>query len=201
MEEVLNKEIAQQLMRTEGETRGVNLKNDAGFVLAREGKEGVKKLEEELERLGCPIKYEKIRSLNFYPIGLRTISLLTTKKVFSMGDEDIRDMCGFSMATSIIIRLYMKFFHSIPKVLEQAPKMLGEYYTVGNIFVKEYNEKEKRVILIIEQLDLHQVFCRCLEGYLRNIAKAVTGSKNVTCQEINCVFRGAKNHEFIIQWQ
>lgn len=82
VEEVLTKEIAEKLMKIEGEGRGFILKNDATFVKAKKGEAGLEKVEEELEKVGYPIKYKKIRSLNFYPVSWRAISLLAMKKVF-----------------------------------------------------------------------------------------------------------------------
>ena len=76
MEETITKEIAQKLMETKGETRGMSIKGDLEYVLYKKGKEGLKKIEDEMARLGYPIKYKKMKSMKFYPIGLEALNFL-----------------------------------------------------------------------------------------------------------------------------
>lgn len=199
-EELITREIVERLMKIEGESRGTSFKNDADFVLAKRGKEGLKMVEEELKNLGYPFEYHKAKNLEFYPVGLRTLSLLVIKKTLDLVDEDIRDLGAYSARISFILRLYAKFFHSIPKFLEQVPKIWREYFTKGNLAVKEYNEKENYVILTLENFDLHPLHCRTLEGYFRKIGEVVVNSNKTTCVETKCTFKGGGSHEFLIKW-
>jgi len=200
--EELSKELVQKLMKIPGEARGMHFKNDAQYVLTKFGEEGLKKVEEELERMGCPMSYKGIRPLDFYPVGLRPISLLAIKRALNLRDENIRDLCGYATSVSLIVRLYLKFFYSLPKIIEKASKIWGEYFTVGEIRVVEYDEKKKFAIIETKGLDLHPVFCGpCLEGYLENLVKMIVKSEEVTCQETKCPFKGDKFHEYLIKWQ
>jgi len=88
MGEEINKEVVIELLKIKGEARGVHFKNDGDFILKEKGKEGIEKLEKELEELGCPIKYGKINQFDFYPAGMRVVSLLVIKKT-SNGNERI----------------------------------------------------------------------------------------------------------------
>ena len=85
---IITKELAQQLMKAEGEGRGVHFKNDAEYILKKEGPEALKKVEEETERLGFPIKYGEIKTTGFYPAGLRAISLLAIQQALGWDEED-----------------------------------------------------------------------------------------------------------------
>lgn len=200
MEEKLTKELVKKLMATQGECRGIHLRNDAEYILAKKGQKGLGKVEKELAGLGYPIKYAEIKNMEFYPAGLRVLSLLAAKKVFDWGDEKVRDMCSFAAGVSFVVKLYMKFFYSIPKILEKASKMWREYWTEGRLEVKGYNEEEKYAVLRIEDFNLHPIYCRCLEGYMAGLTKMVTKSGEAECRETECVFKGGKTHEFEIRY-
>ncbi len=199
-EEILNKEIAEKLMAIKGEARGVHFVNDYNYLIDKWGEAGVKKVEFELENVGAPIKYKEVRNMDFYPAGLRAISLLAIKKTFQLDDKGIYNLCQHAAAISMIVKLYMKFFYSIDRVLEKIPKIWDDYFTEGTMAVKEHNEKEKQIILRIENLDLDPTYCRCLEGFFCNLAKMIGNNKNASCREIKCVFSGADGHEFLINY-
>jgi len=199
MEHIISKEIAGNLMKIKGEARGTHFISDSQYILVKEGEQGLKKIEEELQELGFPIEYKKIRNTDFYPIGLRAISLLAIKKVFNYEDKEVRNLCAFATKVSMIIRLYLKFFCSIEKMSKVAPKMWNEYFTVGSLKMTEYDEKEKRAVLRIEDFELHCIYCRCLEGFFGNIVKMVVGVKEVSCKEQKCSI-GQNFHEFVVTW-
>jgi hypothetical protein len=201
MEVKLTKEIAKELMKIKGETRGFNIKHDGDYILKEKGEEGLKKLEEELEKLGYSIKYRELKDMDFYPAGLRAASLLAIKKVFGFDDQKIREICGFHPKTSLVIKLFMKHFYSVEGVLKAVPKIWRKYWTVGEADTSDFNEKEKYAVVKIERFDLHPIFCRCLEGYFETLGKMVVKSEKVSCQETKCTFEGQKFHEFLIKWE
>jgi len=201
MDEIINREIAQRLMRIKGEARGTHFKNDADFIIKEKGEDGLKNVEKELERLGYPIEYKKINQFAFYPAGLRAISLLAIKKVFDWPDEKIKELGAYAMKVSWIIRIFMKYFFSTEKVFKEAQKTWAEYFTVGELKVEESNLEKKYVILKLKDFDLHPIYCRCLEGVLLELAEMVLKPEKITCQEIECFFKGGKGHSYLIKWQ
>ena len=74
--QAITKEIIKEVMAVKGEVRGIVFKTDADFVLKEKGKESLKAVEEELARIGYPINYQKLKTMNFYPLGVRVLSLL-----------------------------------------------------------------------------------------------------------------------------
>ncbi len=200
-DEILTKELVRELMRIEGEARGIHFKNDADFILKEKSEVDLKKVEEELKKNGCPLKYKNIKNLGFYPIGWRAISLLAIQKVFSWNDEDMRKLGKFATNVSFIIRLYMKFFYSIEMIVNKAPKIWSEYFTKGQLAISDYNEKEKYAIIEIKNFALHPVYCRVLEGYFENFIKMITKTKEAKCQEKKCTFTGQDCHQFEIIWK
>lgn len=200
--EKLTKELAEKLMQTKGETRGFNLEHDARWILKEKGEKGLKKVEEKLKQLGYPIKYKELRIMGFYPAGLRGISLLTTREVFNLGEAGVKKVCAFHPKVSLVVRLFMKHFASIPQVMKAAPKMWKKYWTVGELIAVNYDLMEKYCILRVKDFDLHPVFCGCcMEGYLMTLAEMVLRNKKVKCKETKCTFKGDEYHEYLIKWE
>jgi len=198
---LLSEEIVKKLMEIKGQARGVHFKNDADFVLKEKGKEGLKEVEKTLKRIGCPIDYEKINQFDFYPAGLRAISLLAIKETFNWQDEKIKDLCSYAMHVSWIIKLFMGYFFSIEKVCKETPKIWSKYFSAGEVEVEEINEEKKFVILKIKNFDLHPIYCCCFEGVLLGTVKMVVKSKNITCEEVECSFRNGKEHKYLVKWE
>lgn len=202
MNQELTKELIQNLMKIEGEVRGVVFKTDAEYILyilRTEGEKGLKEVEKELERLGQPIKYKEIDTMAFYPIGLRALSLLAIKKVFNFDDQKIREMGAAAPKTSLIIKLFMQYFLSIRKTIAQVPKMWRKHYTLGDLVPAELDEKKKILILRLKNLSLHPIFCCYLTGYFSKVVEMVVKAP-VSCQETKCVFRGDEYHEYLFKW-
>jgi len=198
----LNKELVSKLMAMPGEARGVVFKTDSDYVLQKMGEAGLKKLEEELVVLGCPIDYKKVVVLSFYPIGLRVISLLAIKKVFSFNDDQIKEIGLFASKTSLMLKLFINFFISPRKVFfEEAPKIWHKHYPDGELCPVEFNEEKKYAIVQIKNYQLYPIFCLYLGSYFCGFFHLLIKSPTITFEETKCVSRGDEYHEFIIKWQ
>ena len=202
MNNTISKETIDQLMQIKGEVRGVVLKTDEEYILKEKGKEGIMQLEKKLEELGRPIKYDQIKTMSFYPVGLRVLSLLTIKEVFNFGDEDIRKMGTFATKKSLIIRLFLKYFISMRRVvMKESPKMWRKHWTVGKLVPVELDEKQKYAVIRVEEFNLHPVYCTYLEGYFIGIVQMLVKSSKIDSQETKCALKGDPYHEFSIKWQ
>ncbi len=201
MSEILNKETIDKLMEIKGEGRGVVLKTDEEYVLKEKGKEGLEKVEKRLEELGHPIKYDQIKTMDFYPVGLRVLSLLVIKEIFNFGDEDIRKMGTFATKMSLIIRLFTQYFLSVRRVvMKESPKMWNKHWTVGRLVPVELDEKKKYAVIRVEGFDLHPVYCVYLKGYFAGIVQMLIKAPNIDSQETKCAFKGDPYHEFTVRW-
>ena len=202
MSEIINKETIDQLMKIKGEVRGVVLKTDEGYILKEKGEEGITQLEKKLEDLGHPIKYDQIKTMGFYPVGLRILSLLVIKELFNFNDEVIRKMGNFATKKSLIIRLFIKYFLSMERVvMKESPKMWDKHWTVGKLVPVELNEKQKYAVIRIEEFNLHPVYCTYLEGYFAGIVQMLIKLPKIDSKETKCAFKGDAYHEFTIKWQ
>ncbi|MBZ9578677.1 hypothetical protein KJA14_02395 [Patescibacteria group bacterium] len=202
MNQELTKETAKQLMKIEGEVRGVTFKTDTEYILKEKGEEDLNQLEEELEKLGYPIKYKEIKTMAFYPVGLRALSLLATKKVFNFDNEKIREMGLFATKVSLIVKLSLKYFFSLQRVFfKEAPKMWKKHWTVGELIPVELNEGGKYGILRLKNFDLHPIYCYYLGGYFCGILQMMIKTPKITFEETKCTFKGDEYHEYLLKWQ
>lgn len=201
MEEILTKETAKKLMEIKGEIRGIVFKTDVTFILKEKGEEGLKKLEAEMERLGYPFKYNAIKTSEFYPIGLRIISLLLIKQIFGFSEEKIEEMGSLAIKFSPLLRIITKLFLNFEKIFfSRGPELFKKILRVGEIIPVIIDTKKKEAIIRFKDLDLHPIYCRYLKGGLSSFFKVATGVQTITCQETKCTFQGDEYHEFLLKW-
>ncbi len=195
------KEQVKLLLKAEGEARGIHFKNDAQYIVAEKGEDGLKKVEDKLKEWGVPLFYNEIRNLHFYPMAWRSLSLLAAKEALGWEEKNIRNMCEFASSASLIIRIYSKFFYSIDKFLEQAPRLWEEYFTIGKLIVREHSESEKYVIIDIKEFDLDAVYRPCLESYMKGLVKMIIKGRNYKCEAIECSPKENNCSGFKISWE
>ena len=135
---VISKEEIEELLKIKGEVRGAGMKADADFILKTKGKEGVEKLEREMEKTGFPIKYNQIKTMDFYPISTDAISTIVMQRVFNLSDKDIEEMGKAQAKFSFIIKLFMKSFVSLERAAKEAPAIWRSYFSIGDLEIAEY---------------------------------------------------------------
>jgi len=199
--EILNKEIAEKLAKVEGKLRGMSFKSEAKYITSKEGEVGLKKVEEKLAEVGCPLKYSKIIALGYYPLGWRSTALLAIRDSFGWGDEEMRKLGAFVAHDSIIIRIYSSFFHSLESLVGVASRIYNEYFTIGELNIPDYSEEKKYMIVEMKDLDLHPIFCCLFEGYLAAIIKMVINPKKIRCREVKGASESHKRHQFKVTWE
>jgi len=201
MQEIISRKELEELMKTKGEIRGVLLKTDAQFIIKEKGVEGLKKVEEETKKLGHPLTYDKIETMVFYPVGLKTLSLLVIKRVFAFSDEKIKEMGIYVPKFSWFLRMFIeKFFVRKDVFFNQVPKFWRKLSTGGEFIPIEFNEKKRELSFQIRGTEIHPIYCPYLVGVFTSIMKMLTKSENVTCEETKCPFAGDEYYEFLIKW-
>ncbi len=200
MKEIISKEELNKLMALKGEARGLAIKSHGEFILKEKGEAGLRKLEQAMEDLGCSVNHKELESMKFYPIYLEVVALVVIKQLFNFEDEKFREMGEFASKISLILKLFIKYFISIKTMVGQVPNIWEKYYTIGNIKVIELDMVGNRLILRLEDFDLHSLHCLHLEGYFSSVVK-MTVKNPVTCLETRCVHRGDRYHEFLLKWE
>lgn len=196
---MVSKEKIEELKKIKGEVKGVALQENMDFVLKKEGAEGLKRLEEEMDELDCPVKREEIKAMKFYPLWWDGVLLLLIEKLFGYGPEEFEEMGKFEPKTSFIIRIFMKYFVSIDRASKEVPRLWSQTFTVGDIEVAEYDEEKREGIIRLKNYKLVPIQCDILRGYFSSILQLMVG-KEVSCEETKCPFRGDEYHEFLLHW-
>jgi hypothetical protein len=199
MNQNLDKTLAKELMKTEGEARGMSIKEFWNYVLSRKGKEGIKEMEKRMEELGFPLKYREINDMDFYPIGFDLLSLLLVKEIFNLDEKGIEEMGASIVRFSLFFKIFFKYFGSLELIARQVPKFWQRYYTVGELEMPDYSNEKRYIVLRLKNFKVHPVYCPMLRGYLSQVAKLILGVKP-TCSEEKCVYRGDAFHQFLIKW-
>lgn len=199
MEQVISKEEFNELMKLEGEVKGTGIKTHGKFILKEEGEEGLKKIEETMAGLGYPIKLKGIKSTTLYPFGVEAAILLAIKRLFNYDDKKFNEMGRFHAKSSLIIRLFMKYFVSLERVSEEGLKIWRRYFTIGSLEVVEVDEEKRHMIFRVKNFWFHPLHCQILMGSIPTIIQMIVGGK-VICEETKCLYRDDEYHEFVLKW-
>jgi len=198
MEQIISEEEFDELMKIKGETIGIAIREHKEFILNKEGREGLKKVEDIISDLGY-LEYRKINPRKFYPIGLYALTLIVAKRIFNWDYEKFEEMGRFNAKMSLILRILMRFLVSLDVAAGKVPIMWRRYYTVGNLRTIEYDKERRYVILRLEDFTLHPFHCKLQVGYYSTIVQIIVND-TVTCEETKCTFRGDEYHEFLLKW-
>lgn len=190
----------EKIQKVEGEVIGTSFQEDARFIRQKEGEEGLRKLETEMERLGYPLKFKEIKNFQWYPLSLNLLYLAAAKNIFNWEDDIFREDGRFSAKVSLIAKIMMKYFISLRRCFSEAGNFWRKYYTVGNLKTEELNEKEHSAILVLRNFTGHPLLCRILEGYFWQVISYVAPKEKLKVQEIECVSKEGKTHRFKITW-
>jgi len=199
MEQVISKKEFDELMSLKGEVKGSGIKTHGEFILKEEGGEGLKKLEDVILELGCPIKLREVKSTALYPFGAEAVVLLAIERLFHYDDKKFQEMGMFHAKSSLIIRLFMKYFVSLERVSKEISQIWRRYFTIGDIEIVEFDEEKKRIILKMINFRFHPLHCQVLKGSLSTLLQMIIGCK-ITAEETKCIYRGDECHEFLLKW-
>jgi len=195
----MTQEEFENLMNIEGEVRGIAITGETDFILEKEGEEGLEKLEKSINELGYSVAFKEMKAMEFYPLGLEAVVLVAAREIFGYDEEKFEEMGGFEPKVSILIRLFMKHFFSPERIVELAPKIWRESYTVGDLEVASFDMENRKTVLHLKNFKLHPLQCYNLKGYFSSVVKMVMGQET-TVEETECPFRGDDYHEFVINW-
>ena len=197
---MLTKDEADKVMKLEGKVRGVAFQTDADYVKANIGEEGLLKVKETLKNLGYPIDYEKAKSTELYPIGLRMLSLMAVKESFNLSDQDIIKMGNAAPKYSFVVKMVMKYLVGIEQALKFAPRYYKRHVSIGEFQVVEYNPEGKYVILRLSGMSMVPLYAKYLEGYLSRIIQYVLPREKVNCEQLKHSAKGDPYDEYRIFW-
>ncbi|MBD3208433.1 MAG: hypothetical protein GF370_03190 [Candidatus Nealsonbacteria bacterium] len=199
MEKTISKEELDEIKAVKGKVRGLSMLGHAKFLLKEEGETSLEMVEGEMQKLGYDFHYDRIKKLKFYPLSLYCTELLVIQRIFDYDNEKFKTIGEFNSKNSIIVRLFMKYFVSLGSMAKQMPRFWQKYFTVGQMTVPDYNEKERFVVARLDSLKATPLFCEVARGFSSGMCQMITGTKG-SCEEMRCVHRGDDCHEYLFKW-
>ncbi len=178
--------------------RGVTLCTDAEYVRRHEGEEALRLVEEETKRMGYPIDYGTVKMMDWYPIGLRLVSLLAISKTLNWSDEQLREMGRAAPKYSIITKLMLRYFVSLEILAEKVGTYWRRNYSVGSMTGKVNN---RSLFLRLEGFPVPQLLIHYMQGYFVGAIGMVIGNdKEIRIEETNHLQGDGECYEFILSW-
>jgi len=199
MDPVISKEEFGEAMNLRGQSRGDGMKSYTRYLDKEKGEGSTEKIEKVFEELGHPIDYSEMKTMNYYPIGLWSLTLLVIKRMFDFEEEDFKKMGEFQLQTSLLTKLFMKYFVSIERAAKELPKIWRQYFTVGEFETVEVDSENKRILLRLKGFAYNPYACKVIMGVFRKAIKMIT-KKEAEITETKCPFKEDEYHEFLIRW-
>ncbi|MDD5144586.1 MAG: hypothetical protein PHW72_00400 [Candidatus Pacebacteria bacterium] len=197
----------ERLLKLPGEVRGQVFLTDFEYVRDKGGEEFKSLLKNKIKEWGVSLDYEEIKATEWYPLGLRVVSLLAIKDALSWGDKEIFELGNSAPKYSFIVKLLMKYFLSSQRTFKESPKYWEKHYTRGEIEPYEYSKEKKHFIIRLKNFKIHPILCVYFAGYFLRIGQYVqrnkegSGRETRTIKETKCVFKGDHYDEFVIKWE
>jgi predicted hydrocarbon binding protein len=164
------------------------------------GKEGVKRVEEEMQKAGYDFDISELKKKKIMPHDLFIAFLVVEAKIFDYDDHRLRAIGREMVAVSYITKFLSKFLISIDMLCKNANRVWKKY-NPGELKIIDLDKKKKRAEFEIDNNPPgHPFYCRTLEGYIGGVFSLVVG-KEAKCREEECVFDGKKKkHRFLVSW-
>lgn len=202
MKNKLTKEKADKIMKVKGNIRGSVLKGYYQFILDKEGKNGVKKVEEKLKAVGYPLKLKEIDSFKWYPHSLSILLHLAILDVFEWDESKSFEMGYYGPVYSTITKFLMKYFNSLEASLKQSPKYWRKHFDFAQMSCSQHKKNKKYVIFELKGFKkFHPVAYTYTRGFLTKIMQLATKSKNVKVEQTKSLYNGDSYDEFKVTWQ
>lgn len=196
----ISPEEVRKIKEMKGETVGASIKEDFKFILEKEGEEGLKALEKEMQKSGFDLKFDEIKNFQRYPVAFGILLTATAKYLFNWTDDDLREGGRFTAKASVITRVMARYFITPERGFSIIGQYWRKYYTVGEFEGVEFNEEKKFCIMSLKNFSGHPANCHILEGYLWQISFYLMPDRQVAVEEIECPHRGGTDHRFKVSW-
>jgi len=194
----LSKDEIDRIMRIDCLSRGSTFQTDQSYVLRHYGEAGLEKVNQILAGWGHPIDYKAMKSMQWYPTGLRILSLMALKEAFNLTLDQIKQVGMEASPHSFVVRLLINLFISIEMMLKACAVFYSRSSSKGKFEVVSIDSEKKISITALKGNDIDPLACKFYEGYIMGLGTII--GKKIVCTETKCTFRGDPYHEFTITW-
>jgi hypothetical protein len=190
-----------ELMNIPGNVRGVVFITDREYIRRYHSDAVLENIVRAMQETGHPIAYDDIKSMEWYPLGLRALSFKIMRDVLKWSDDEFRIMGNNAPKFSFIVKLLMKWFTSPRTAFNHSPEYWQRHYDVGSLEIDEFNEPECYAVFRILDFATIPLWCVYLEGYFKRLFQFTFPGKHITMKETKCMNRGDPYHEFRGEWR
>lgn len=194
----ISKEQIGELVNNDGKVRGAVLHTDAEYIRRHQGEETLQRVEEETKQMGYPVAYGRVKLMDWYPVGLRAISLLAIKKILNWDDEQLKEMGRSAPAYSIITKLMLRYFVSLDILVERLQSYWNKNYSTGSLTGRL---SDKSVLICLKDSQIPRPLFPYLEGYfVRAMGMIIGNQQQIRIEETRWLHRDSKCYEFALRW-
>lgn len=189
-----------ELVESPGKCKGECLRSVYLHIKKTKGEEGLAKIEKEMKDLGYPVDFKKVKAFDWYPIGLRALTLVALRRAFLWENKDVEKYGEALLDYSFVFKTILKFVSSFKDFFKRSDFYWKKHFTVGRMETYLFDKKRKRATVRIHDFKIHPDFCFLLLGYFKKLGK-LSGKKNVKIEETKCIFKGDPYHEYVVSWE
>ncbi len=194
----LTKKIAKENNTKE---RVGDLKYLTEFIRRKEGDQGLKKVKEKLKEMGIePLDESKFRDLDQVSCEILDGMALISAYLFNWTQEDVIQLGRDRLKMPNSYKFFIKYFSSPEKTLKKASQNWRKHYSKGEINVREFDMKNKKIVFTLENFKTHPIRCVAFLGMFAATIEMILGGSKVKTKETRCPHKGDDYHEFVFSW-
>jgi hypothetical protein len=193
-------QTADRLKKLSGKVKGEVFFNHTRYIEEKEGRGGLKRLEDKMASLGCPISLKKIDRDSWQEEWLSSLLIVVAKEIFYWEDKNVFEMGKYASSISLILRFVIQNFTSSKKLFKESPKYWNNLFDFGSLEPVSFDKKKKEAVLRVLGFRAHPLICIYHLGYLCGLAELVLKKENVVVAQIKSVWIGDEYDEYRIKW-
>lgn len=201
---MISSEQLKKIKKIEGKIRGTTFKNDFDYVRKKGGEKAVRKIRKRLKELGCEdedIYKERVKLFSWYPLWCHTLFFVILNKEMGWSEDDIFNIGQHGPKVSLVLKVIPKGTLNLKRIFKQANTFWKKNYSIGEIELKDHSLDKKYAIFNLKGFNVHPLECRTIQGYVVGMIDILARKKNVEIEEVKCVHRGNRIHQFKLTWE
>ncbi len=195
------KETVDDLVKIPGKVRGEVFLSHADYIKKREGRGGLKKMEETLSYFGHPVNFKKVKPSDWISEGISSAVVVAAKEIFYWEEKDVFEMGKAAPRLSPGLKLIVRSIVSPQRLFEEAPVYWENLFDFGLLEPVSFSENEKEALIRIKGYKTHPLLCIYHAGYIQGLAEFALQSKKIAVKETACVHKENSHDEFKITWK
>ncbi len=190
-------DLNEALTAISGKVRGRVLLSSFDYIEKREGAEGVRRIEEELNFLKHSISRSGIKKRKWYKEGLSVLVIMTAQEFFFYRNDDVFDMGVSALSFSLLQKTIFFKKRSLSHCVKEIKGYWKDNYDFGSVDVVDLIEKERSFKIRLYDYRFHSLIVReYIRGCFFALIKRHFKDEDVSIELIKSVFQGDSFNEY-----